>query len=90
MEKELIEASALIKSCLSICRSHLVGKEAILNNIGSAKHEGRIGKITDIIPSSDGDILALFYVYRNETKEFLNSKPWTRQYRQLKELDILS
>ncbi len=92
MKRDLLKEIGSIELTLGItlrkARNILVGREVRLR--GCTRHGGRTGKITDTMTDHSGEILALVYVYKIGAEgEFLNGRPWSRQYRPLSDLEIL-
>jgi hypothetical protein len=77
---EMLGIEIDINDKLNQARKMFINKEYIL-----ISHQ-RLGKVTDVMCDHDGFLLLLLYIYKHNTKDFLNSKPWTRQYRRLSEL----
>ena len=92
MKRDLLTEIGSIELTLSIelhkARNILVGRKVLLRSC--TRHAGRTGKITDTMAGHSGGILALVYVYKIGAEgEFLNGRPWSRQYRPLSDLEIL-
>lgn len=74
----------------TVARTALVSKDARLKTIRAGAFNGRVGRIDDVMADSNHGLLVLVYIYRlDHSRTILNSKPVTRRYWPLSQIEVL-
>ena len=87
---DLKQAAEQIKSIVAAADAELIGREAMVRSCGARKYKDRLGRIYGAIPDHHYGLRVLVMIYAVGTKDILNSKPETRTYWPLEEIEVLS